>query len=59
MSVGLSVDRSREDWIRAAGRRLAQGGAAAVAVEALARDLGVTKGSFYWHFRDRAALSRL
>ncbi len=56
MSVGLSVDRSREDWIRAAGRRLAQGGAAAVAVEALARDLGVTKGSFYWHFRDRAAL---
>ena len=49
-------DRKAEDWIRAAARRLAQGGAAAVAVEVLARDLGVTKGSFYWHFRDRPAL---
>jgi glycosyltransferase involved in cell wall biosynthesis len=25
-------------------------------VEPLAKDLGVTKGSFYWHFRDRADL---
>lgn len=25
-------------------------------VEVLARDLGVSKGSFYWHFSDRAAL---
>ena len=34
----------------------ASAGIAAVAVEPLARDLSVTKGSFYWHFRDRAAL---
>jgi AcrR family transcriptional regulator len=27
-----------------------------VAVEPLARALGATKGSFYWHFSDRAAL---
>jgi AcrR family transcriptional regulator len=28
----------------------------AVKVEPLARALGLTKGSFYWHFRDREAL---
>jgi AcrR family transcriptional regulator len=49
-------DRNHGDWLKAAGRRLASGGIAAVAVETLARDLAVTKGSFYWHFRDRAAL---
>jgi AcrR family transcriptional regulator len=49
-------DRNNIDWIKAAGRRLASGGIAAVAVEPLARDLAVTKGSFYWHFHDRAAL---
>jgi AcrR family transcriptional regulator len=27
-----------------------------VRVEPLARELGATKGSFYWHFADRAAL---
>lgn len=50
------MERSSGDWIRAAARRLGAGGISAVAVETLARDLGVTKGSFYWHFRDRAAL---
>lgn len=45
-----------EDWIGAAAGALSSGGVAAVRVEALARDLGVTKGSFYWHFADRAAL---
>ena len=37
---------------------LAEDGLAAVAVEPLARRLGVTKGSFYWHFADREALLR-
>jgi len=42
-----------QDWVRAASARLAQDGIEAVRVEVLARDLGVSKGSFYWHFRDR------
>jgi AcrR family transcriptional regulator len=45
-----------EDWIRAAFARLASEGIEAVRVELLARDLGVSKGSFYWHFQDREEL---
>lgn len=45
-----------DDWVRAALRTLADHGIAAVRVEPLARGLGVTKGSFYWHFADHAAL---
>ena len=48
--------QSRKDWVRAALERLAEFGIEAVRVEPLARSLGVTKGSFYWHFRDRAEL---
>jgi AcrR family transcriptional regulator len=44
------------DWIRAATARFAQEGIEAVRVEVLARDLRVSKGSFYWHFRDREDL---
>lgn len=47
---------SRDQWLEAAVAALAEGGVAAVRVEVLAARLGVTKGSFYWHFRDRAAL---
>ena len=44
------------DWSRAGLDRLAREGLDGVRVEVLAKDLGVTKGSFYWHFRDRQAL---
>jgi AcrR family transcriptional regulator len=43
-------------WIDAAQLAILEGGLAAVGVEPLARRLGVTKGSFYWHFADRDAL---
>jgi AcrR family transcriptional regulator len=46
----------RDAWIEAAMRALAAGGPDAVRVEALAKDLGVSKGGFYWHFEDRQAL---
>jgi AcrR family transcriptional regulator len=44
------------DWIRAALAKLSEAGVDAVRVEVLARDLHVSKGSFYWHFRDRGDL---
>jgi AcrR family transcriptional regulator len=44
------------DWLRAASARLSQQGIEAVRIEGLARELGVSKGSFYWHFRDREDL---
>lgn len=44
------------DWIQAALAKLSSVGVDAVRVEVLARDLGVSKGSFYWHFRDRQDL---
>jgi AcrR family transcriptional regulator len=47
---------SRDDWIRTALVAIAEGGAAAVAVEPLAARLRATKGSFYWHFRNRGEL---
>ena len=47
---------SAEDWALAALDVIAEQGLAAVAVEPLARRLGVTKGSFYWHFPSREAL---
>ncbi|HEX3239745.1 MAG TPA: TetR/AcrR family transcriptional regulator [Solirubrobacterales bacterium] len=46
----------RDAWIDSALRALASGGPDAVRVEALAAGLGVSKGGFYWHFKDRQAL---
>ena len=47
---------SADDWAQAALDLVAEQGVSAVAVEPLARRLGVTKGSFYWHFPSRDAL---
>jgi AcrR family transcriptional regulator len=45
-----------DDWANEALEQIAEQGVASVAVEPLARRLGVTKGSFYWHFPSRDAL---
>lgn len=47
---------AKADWTEAALLALARDGLSAVAVEPLARSLDTTKGSFYWHFRNRAEL---
>ena len=48
---------TRTDWITAAFRALTTGGPQAIRAEAIARDLKVSKGSFYWHFKDVPALN--
>jgi AcrR family transcriptional regulator len=47
---------SAGDWEKQALVLIAEKGIRAVAVETLARRMGVTKGSFYWHFPNRGAL---
>lgn len=43
---------SVEDWIDAGLTLIAQEGLRAVKIDRLCSGLGVTKGSFYWHFSD-------
>ena len=47
---------TRETWIDAAYVRFNLGGLGAIKVESLSRDLAASKGSFYWHFKDRQDL---
>ncbi|MFT5488006.1 MAG: AcrR family transcriptional regulator, partial [Alphaproteobacteria bacterium] len=47
---------TRDDWISGAWDMLGENGLDGVRVEPLARRLGVTKGSFYWHFKGRQQL---
>jgi AcrR family transcriptional regulator len=49
-SSRLSVD----DWISAGYAILAEEGIKALKIDRLCERLGVTKGSFYWHFSDMA-----
>ncbi len=44
------------DWAEAALQLIAESGVQALTIETLASRLGVTKGSFYWHFKTRADL---
>lgn len=46
----------RDEWVSGATDLMAKLGIDGVRVEVLAKTLGVTKGSFYWHFKDRQDL---
>ena len=50
---GSVATLGRADWVVAALEILANEGIEAVRITRLAADLGVTRGSFYWHFKDR------
>jgi AcrR family transcriptional regulator len=46
----------REDWLQAAFNAVVDGGVDKLKILTLAETLGVTRGSFYWHFADHAEL---
>ena len=45
---------TKQDWINCGLRTLATDGASALKVGAMAVALGISRGSFYWHFKDIA-----
>jgi AcrR family transcriptional regulator len=55
-----STRLSEDDWLQAGYTVLAEQGARALKIDSLCRQVGATRGSFYWHFEDmdtyRAAL---
>ena len=54
MVVGRRL--TREDWVAVARIVLVKSGIDDVKVDRLAKRMKVTRGSFYWHFKDRQAL---
>lgn len=54
LAVRTQLDPER--WVEVATDVLAKEGISGLRVEVLAKRCGVTKGSFYWHFKDRQAL---
>ncbi|MBK7414352.1 MAG: TetR/AcrR family transcriptional regulator [Dechloromonas sp.] len=55
-SAPVRTQPDPERWVEIAIDLLASDGIAGLRVEVLAKRCGVTKGSFYWHFKDRQAL---
>lgn len=51
-----SARLTRDDWLDAAFQAVVKGGFDHAKVLSLADALGVTRGSFYWHFADHAEL---
>ena len=47
---------TRDDWLEVALESMLEGGVDVVKVLPLSKKLKVTRGSFYWHFKDRDEL---
>lgn len=56
IEAGVGRPLQPYDWLREALNLLVSRGSNAVRITALAESLGVSRGSFYWHFKDRDAL---
>lgn len=56
LEAGVGRPLQPYDWINEALKLLVKRGADAVRITLLAESLGVSRGSFYWHFKDRDAL---
>ena len=56
MVTAKSKRLGREDWIHGALELLSTAGVEQVKIVPLAKRLGVTSGSFYWHFANRGQL---
>jgi AcrR family transcriptional regulator len=54
--VSEKLQLTSDDWIKAGLETLSRSGIASVKIEAIARELKISKGSFYHYFKDRADL---
>jgi len=50
------VRLSKESWLNHTLTKIGEVGVGNIQIESLAKELNVTKGSFYWHFQNRDAL---
>lgn len=55
MAMAAVTHTPRSRWIDAGLKALSTGGPVAVRIELLAKELGVTRGGFYWYFEGRPA----
>jgi AcrR family transcriptional regulator len=49
---------SKAEWLQTALMMLEKEGIEAIRVERIARELGISKSGFYWHFKNRCDLQR-
>src|SRR6478609_3585748 len=55
LGKGMTDQLSAKDWLDQGLKTLAESGFTALKADPLAKAMGVSRGSFYWHFADIAA----